>query len=238
MKTFAWQVENGNSAGQIKMVNLSKEGQNNREYKVGSSSIERANKPGDSFRERPNKPGNSSKEEPNKPGNSSKEGPSKPGNYSKEGPSKPGNPSKEGPSKPGNSSKEGPTKPGNPSKEGPSKPGNPFKEGPSKPGNSLNDSRNKAGNPSYGNVTANRKKIVFESLKVIGIILLLLVLLTGPFVVLMFMTVFNFEPPPISIPILVGLAGLNSALNPLVYGWRIEVLMKEFKRLFVCKTEQ
>jgi hypothetical protein len=183
MKTFAWQVENGNSAGQTEMVNLSKEGQNSNENKTGSLS-------------------------------------------------------KEGPSKPGNCPKEGPNKQGNSSKEGPSKPGNPSNEGPSKPGNSLSDARNKAGNPSYGNVTTNRKKIVFESLKVIGIILLLLVLLTGPFVVLMFMTVFNFEPPLIYIPVFVGLAGLNSALNPLVYGWRIEVLRKEFKRLFVCKTER
>lgn len=43
------------------------------------------------------------------------------------------------------------------------------------------------------NTEAGKKK-VFESLKVVGMIISLLVLLTGPFVVVVFMTLFRFEP--------------------------------------------
>jgi hypothetical protein len=162
MKTFAWQAENSKSAGQIKMVNLSKDVQN----KTTKTA--------------------------NMTGNSCETGSSTAGNAPTAGPSTTGN-----------------------------------KTGPSTVGNSTNDS-----------VSHNRKRKVFESLKVIGIILLLLVLLTGPFVVLMFMTVFNFEPSYISLPALIGLSFLNSALNPFIYGWRIDPLREEIRSLFrMCRQD-
>ncbi|XP_065930283.1 cannabinoid receptor 1-like [Magallana gigas] len=84
-------------------------------------------------------------------------------------------------------------------------------------------------------ITEVGKKKVFESLKVVGIIISLLVLLTGPFVIVMFMTVFQFEPSHTLIFTVCLLASVNSAINPFIYGWKIDSLRKEFKTLFqVC----
>jgi hypothetical protein len=94
-----------------------------------------------------------------------------------------------------------------------------------------------AGNSTNDKVSQKRKRKVFESLKVIGIILLLLVLLTGPFVVLMYMTIFNFEPPLMSVPVHAGLSFLNSALNPFIYGWKIDPLREEIKLLFRMRRQ-
>jgi uncharacterized integral membrane protein len=169
MKTFAWQVENGKSAGQIELANLSKDIQNK------TMNTENMTE---------------------------------------------------------NSSKAGPSITGTSRKAGPNMGGNSHKAGPNSAGNSLKAGPSTAWKPTNDSVTQNRKRKVFESLKVIGIILLLLVLLTGPFVVLMFMTIFNFEPPLMSVPILVGLSFVNSALNPFIYGWKIDSLREEIKSPF------
>jgi hypothetical protein len=126
----------------------------------------------------------------------------------------------------GNSSKAGPNAAENLSTPGAGTEGNSFKAGPSTAGNSTSK------------VSQNRKKKVYESLKVVGIILLLLVLLTGPSVVLMFMTAFNFEPPSNLIPVTAGLSFFNSMLNPLVYGWRIDPLKEEIKTLFRMRRQE
>jgi hypothetical protein len=104
--------------------------------------------------------------------------------------------------------------------------GNSSEAGPSTARNSTND-----------NVSQNRKRKVFESLKVIGIVLILLVLLTGPFVVLNFMTIFNFEPHYSSLSVLIGLSFLNSAINPFVYGWKVDPLKEEIRSLFRMRRQ-
>lgn len=81
------------------------------------------------------------------------------------------------------------------------------------------------------NTEAGKKK-VFESLKVVGMIISLLVLLTGPFVVVVFMTLFRFEPSHSLIFITCLLSSINSIINPFIYSWKIESLRKEFKMLF------
>jgi hypothetical protein len=78
----------------------------------------------------------------------------------------------------------------------------------------------------------SRRRKAFESLKVVGIILILFVVFTGPFVVYMFITVFNFHQTFIQLTIIGGLAGANSAMNPFVYSSRIDPLRNQFKKLF------
>jgi hypothetical protein len=104
-------------------------------------------------------------------------------------------------------------------------------------GNSSKEGSSKTGCSSNKNVCQNRRRRVFESLKVIGIILLLLVLLTGPSVVLVFMTVFNFEPPVISFAIAAALCFINSVLNPFIYGWKIDPLREEIKLIFRMRRQ-
>jgi hypothetical protein len=173
MMTFAWQEENGESAGKMEMVDTSKELQKKIEGNADNSSNAGSSKARNSLKAGSSKAGISSSAEPRKARIS-------------------------------------------------------FNSGPSK----AVDSSNK-------NISQNRKrKLMFESLKVVGIILLLLVLLTGPFVVLMFMTVFNFEPPFIAILILGGLSTLNSALNPFVYGWKIDLIRNEIILFFRMRHQE
>lgn len=105
--------------------------------------------------------------------------------------------------------------------------------------NSHNHSQNAtSANSSTENtlyITEAGKKKVFESLKVVGMIISLLVLLTGPFVIVMFMTVFQFEPSHSLMFAVCLLASVNSAINPFIYSWKIDSLRKEFKTLFqIC----
>jgi hypothetical protein len=90
------------------------------------------------------------------------------------------------------------------------------------------------------NITEMGKRKVFESLKVVGIIIALLILFTGPFVMLIFITNFSFCPSHSRIFVVCCLTTINSALNPFVYCWKIDSLRKEFKTIFrMClKSEQ
>jgi hypothetical protein len=101
----------------------------------------------------------------------------------------------------------------------------------------------KSQNPSKENNmyrTEIGKRKIFGSLKVVGIIVTLLLLLTGPFVILIFMTVFNLGSSNNYGFVASALSALNSALNPFVYSLRIESFRKELKAFFrMClKTEQ
>jgi Na+/melibiose symporter-like transporter len=90
----------------------------------------------------------------------------------------------------------------------------------------------RAANASVQNIDENRRRKAIESLKVVGIVILLFVVFTGPFVIYMFTTLFNVHISHVPIFILGGLASVNSALNPIVYGWRIEPLRNEVKLPF------
>jgi predicted MFS family arabinose efflux permease len=109
----------------------------------------------------------------------------------------------------------------------------------------MENMRSEAGHANPGNTsnenttTENRKRKVFESLKVVGILIVLLFLFTGPFVIFMFISVFNFHLSYRSILLLGGLSSINSALNPFVYGWRIGPFRQKFAEIFrkcCCKT--
>jgi hypothetical protein len=90
-----------------------------------------------------------------------------------------------------------------------------------------------ASDPSNLNhISESRKRKVLDSLKVVGIVVLLLVLFTGPFVMLVFMSVFGFQPSPTSAFAVSLLASINSVLNPFVYCWKIDSVRKEFKLVF------
>jgi uncharacterized membrane protein YqjE len=92
--------------------------------------------------------------------------------------------------------------------------------------------QNTSHNENNVTVTENRKRKVFGSLKTVGLLLVILVVFTGPFVVLMFLTVFNVNPSYSSIFAVCGLACFNSVLNPIVYGWKLHSVRKEVKLLF------
>lgn len=81
-------------------------------------------------------------------------------------------------------------------------------------------------------ITEVGKKKVFESLKTVGIILGLLILLTGPFILVTSLTAFDIEPSHTTIFIVCVLTSINSVINPFVYSWKIDSLRKEFKLLF------
>ena len=81
-------------------------------------------------------------------------------------------------------------------------------------------------------ITEVGKKKVFESLKIVGIILGLIILLTGPFILVTSLTAFDIEPSHTTIFIVCVLTSLNSVINPFVYSWKIDSLRKEFKLLF------
>jgi hypothetical protein len=66
----------------------------------------------------------------------------------------------------------------------------------------------------------------------VGIIVLLFAVFTGPFIIYMFLTLFNFHLPFVPFSILAGLASVNSALNPVIYAWRIDPLRNGFKMIF------
>ena len=83
-------------------------------------------------------------------------------------------------------------------------------------------------------VTEIGKKKIFESLKVVGIIISLLILLTGPFVIVLFLFALGLDPSHANIFIVTMLSALNSAINPFVYSWKIESLRRELKLLFKC----
>jgi hypothetical protein len=97
---------------------------------------------------------------------------------------------------------------------------------------STNEAATSSMEAATSSVNASRRLKAFESLKVVGIVLLLFTVFTGPYVIYMFMTVFNFQQSVVPIVIVGGLTCINSTLNPLVYSWRIDPLRKKFKILF------
>jgi hypothetical protein len=50
----------------------------------------------------------------------------------------------------------------------------------------------------------------------------------------MFMTVFNVQFSHATIMVVGALSSINSMLNPIVYGYKIDPLKKELKKLFSC----
>jgi hypothetical protein len=94
--------------------------------------------------------------------------------------------------------------------------------------------------PNENNIfTEIGKRRIFESLKVVGIILVLLFLFKGPFVTITFLVVFNFNPSHSAIFVVCALTSINSALNPFVYSWKIDTIRKEFKSFFrLCRMTE
>jgi hypothetical protein len=112
-----------------------------------------------------------------------------------------------------------------------------MKNGQSEAGHSRTQNPSKENN-MY--MTEIGKQKVFESLKIIGIIVTLLLLLTGPSVMLTFMSVFKLDVSNNYRFVASALTGLNSAFNPFVYSLRIDSFRKELKAVFrmFSKTEQ
>jgi hypothetical protein len=100
-------------------------------------------------------------------------------------------------------------------------------------GNEAPNSSTEAATSAVQNTNrTNRRRKAVESLKVVGIMILLFTVFTGPFVIYMFMTVFNYHQSLAKLVILFGIATVQSALNPFVYGWRIDPLRNGFKSFF------
>jgi hypothetical protein len=94
-------------------------------------------------------------------------------------------------------------------------------------------------NPAIENNTSTaeiRKRKMYESLKVVGIVIAILILFTSPFVIFVLL---NLGTSHSTIVVVSSLACLNSALNPFVYCWKIESVRKEFKLFFrSCLTTE
>ncbi|XP_062596783.1 melanocortin receptor 5-like [Saccostrea cucullata] len=84
---------------------------------------------------------------------------------------------------------------------------------------------------STGQMEDRKKKRIMKATKLVGMIILALVVFSGPMLICFMLP---FTPHPIVVGSFAA-ANINSLLNPIIYSSRITQLRKELKSIFCCK---